>query len=614
MYSVPVRAVARGAIVSMLILHSHQSVAAEPPIVVTASRVAQTADETLASVTVITRADIERSQARDTVSLLRGVAGIDVARTGGPGHDTSVFLRGANADHVLVLIDGVRVASATDGKFAWSGLDPGQIERIEIVRGPRASLYGSEAIGGVIQIFTRRPQGAQFAGELGAYRTRAVEAGFGIGDDLRFNALGSYRKTRGFSATHPGAGFIYDPDRDGSEQLSANVGFSARLGDFGEIDLEGLRTLSQVEFDPGNDYSDGEDLSGRARLRTTVGPWSQTLALSGATTDLETFGSNPSDIASRRRMIDWQNDFELGGGHLLTLGASRLRDRGRNVNTATETLVFQDGVHNNAGFANWLGRFGRLRVELGGRYDQHSNFGTHGTGQGAWGLVYQRWSLYGSYGTAFKAPTLNELFHPGFFGGQFAGNPDLTPETSRSAELGWRINPVSGLRLNGSGYYTSIENLIAFEGMNFQATNIGRATLRGVEFGAELTQGAWRVSTNLGLHKAVNEITDRDLLRRPRKKLSLAVDHETAGVGSVGAELIAVSSHADIDNVSFATIDVAGYVVVNLRARLMLSPGLSLEARIDNFLDEDYEVASGYNTPGLSPYLGLRYEPGRKTP
>lgn len=587
------------------------------PVIVTASRVAQTADEALASVSVLTREDIERSQARDALSLLRALPGVDVVRTGAPGGQTSVFLRGSNSNHTLVLVDGVRVASSLSGQFNWANLDPALIERIEIVRGPRATLYGSDAIGGVIQIFTRQTQGANLAGELGAYRTRAAEAGFGIGDRVRFGVNGSYRNTRGFSATHPGAGFIYDPDRDGQTQSGINTRLATSIGSWADVELSGLSNTQNTDFDSGPQYSKADNRSGQARLRTHVGSWTQTLVFGRAADTLRSFEGFRTDLRSWRSQVDWQHDIDLGGGSLVTAGANYYDDDARNIDVATETITIREGIHNRAAYLNWLGRFGVTQTELGARVDDHSRFGSHLTGQGALGLALGRWRVRASYGTAFKAPDINQLFHPGVFINPpgaffFSGNPDLQPEESRSAELGASVNLSPAHQIQIQTYYTNVEELIAFQGSNNQAINIGRANLRGVELEYRFQAGAWHFRGHGGLHKAVNEITDQDLLRRPRKKYGMTLEHRAADGTDLGAELVAASGHVDFDNINFGTLDTRRYAVLNVYGQFPLARDLRLEARIDNLFNKDYELASGYNTPGLSPYIGLRYTPGKR--
>ncbi|NIR60476.1 MAG: TonB-dependent receptor, partial [Gammaproteobacteria bacterium] len=395
-------------------------VLAEPvdtaPVVVTASRLAETQDETLASVSVITREEIERIQPHSVVELLRLQAGVDVARNGGLGGNTSVFLRGANSDHTLVLIDGVRVSSATTGTFAWQHLDPAQIERIEIVRGPRASLYGSDALGGVIQIFTRRPAGATGRVGLGTHGTVRADAGFGGGRPagLRYSGQASLIDSSGFDATQPGT-FGHDPDDDGYRDESLNARIEAPLGETASLAVQGWHSNGLVEFDQGTQDTENE----QAQLTLEQAPtafWSQRLSAGYAGDIVITDSPFPSDIRTRRRSAEWQHDLSFGAGQILTLGVDYHEDEGRNVDLATGTRVFDRSIESSGAFAGYRAGFGRYDVQLAAREDDHSEFGGARTGSLALGVEAGALRLVASHGTAFKAPTLNQLFHPGFGG------------------------------------------------------------------------------------------------------------------------------------------------------------------------------------------------------
>lgn len=581
------------------------------PIIVTASRVAQPEDQALASVTVITRADIVRSQASDMVELLRSVAGIDLARTGGPGGQTSLFLRGANSNHVLVLIDGVRAADATTGGFAWENLDPSQIDHIEIVRGPRATLYGSDAIGGVIQIFTRKPKGPTAEVDGGSFRTHGAEAGIGVGDKVRFYANASYHGAAGFSATNPSAGpFLYSPDNDGYQQHSITAGLESPLGANGSLALNAWDSYLYTQFDPGADYSRGQNRVVNLRLKeATTANWVQTLSLGNAMVDLATYGDYPTQITTHRNSVDWQHDLSLDNKNLLSLGYSFVNDAGDSIDNTANAVLFDDSIHDNAVFADLLSRIGSQQLQLGVREDRHSRFGDHGTGQVGWGWdMTPAWRWIASYGTAFRAPNLNELFSPGY-GGLFAGNPNLQPETSHSTEFGAIYRPSATQRLRASVYYTAVRNLIDFSGLNFQAVNVDRASMRGLELAYRWQQEPWRFNANATLQKAMNDVTDELLQRRPERKLSMTLDRAVTRHVSVGTELIAASNHADYDNISGNTVTIPGYAVVNLFGAYALSQSWSIGGRLENLLNKQYQLVSGYNTPSRSVFVTLRYAP-----
>lgn len=582
------------------------------PVIVTATRTAQTADESLAAVSVITRADIERSPGADIAGLLQMQAGVDVSRAGGPGQQTNIFMRGTNSDHVLVLIDGVRAGSATTGAFAWQSLDPSQIDHIEVVRGPRATLYGSDAVGGVIQIFTRRPRGVEAGAETGSFRSRLVEAGASAGDTLRVYANVSTRRTDGFSATNPSAGpGLFDPDNDGALQNGANAGLQARLGERTTIDIQTWYSNANVDYDPAASHSESENQVASARWRQIMTPaWTQMLAVGNAQDRIDSLdgtGLPSTRISTERVTGDWQNDVALGTNSLLTFGVNYVNDTGKNLDTAGGNLVYDHNTHDTGEFLNLQYRFANQSIQVGARHDEHSSFGGHNSGQIAWGWdMTGSWRWLASYGTAFKAPDLNQLYHPGY-GGLFAGNPDLQPETSRTAELGALYRIASAHQLRISLYTTEVNDLIAFEGVNSQAINIGRANLRGGELEYRLNRGAWRFTANATLQRAMNEITDTELLRRPREKLALRLDRTFLRRGNAGIEALSVSSHADIDNITFNTIDVPGYTVVNLMANYPIGNQWTVTGRVDNLTDKIYENVSGYATSARALYIGVHY-------
>jgi len=603
-------------VVLMLPVHA-EAENTTPPVVVTATRTSQSVDESLASVSVITREEIERLQPSDLVELLRAQAGIDMPRAGGQGQQTSLFLRGTNSSHVLVLVDGVRAASSTSGIFAWQNIDPASIERIEIVRGPRATLYGSEALGGVIQIFTRQPQGAEVRLEGGSLNTRAVEAGAGSSGPVKVYAQAFSRYTSGYSATNSRAGFSYNPDDDAARQRGINAGLNTQLGDNILLDVRGWLSTMHLESDPASE-SESTNYVLNSRLRQQIFPnWVHTLSLGSSTDRINTDDQSPfpysTRIAARRQSGDWQNDISLTPTQLLTAGINLSQDEGRIYNESAGVVEF-DRVTRNAGvFAHWQGRFETQSLQLGYRHDDHNRFGGHDSGHLAWGWdMTPRWRWLASYSTAFKAPDLNQLYHPGY-GGFYAGNPNLQPETARTAELGILLKPGFRQRLRGSYYITHVTDLIVYENpaTNFQASNIGKAELHGLELEYSVRLGNWQALANATHQVAKNDEANLGLLRRPRNKVATRLDYSFDRRSHVGLEMLAVSAHDDIDNVTFSTIEVSGYTLFNFVATLWLTKQWSITARVENPTDREYETISGYNTSPRAAYVAMRYASGK---
>lgn len=574
-------------------------------VIVTATRTAETADQSLAAVSVITRADIEQSQAEDVVDLLRLQSGIDIARNGGPGASTSLFLRGTNSNQTLVLIDGVRASSTTTGTFAWQHLNTSDIERIEIVRGPRAAQYGSDAIGGVIQIFTRKNKTAQLRIMGGSYKTGLIEAGIGGGDNIKYSLNATDKSSEGFSRTSQKSS-SYDADKDGyrDQSISGNILFP--LTDKTSLKISGWYSKSNVEYDAyGGVYgvSDNSNSTLDLHLKNqTTAIWSQTLSAGLATDDSKNTSSSISRIKSNRIMADWQNDLVLNQNNLLSLGLSTYTDRGNNVSLSGNSSRFNESITNNAAFAILQSSVRGNDFSLSARIDDHERFGKNNTGQIAWGYnPSQKLRVLASYGTAFRAPTINELYYPNY------GNPNLNPEKSSTAEVGLRYQPTPQQQLRINAYHTRITDMIqsvAVALYTYEATNIGKAQIDGLEIEHDLNLDAWTLLTRFTLQKAIDVSDKSDLLRRPRQKLSMQLRRHLSNKSSIGAEWIYASERKDYGN---ARLD--AYNLVNLSGRYQLRKGTWLEARLENLFDANYQLVKNYNTPGRSIYVGINYVP-----
>jgi vitamin B12 transporter len=604
---------------SLLAVNLHAAYAAETETldatVVTASRSSETVDASLATVSVLDRADIERTQAPNLLDLLRVQAGIDLARSGGAGSVTSLFLRGSNSNHVLVLVDGVRVSSFNTGALDWSNIPVSQIERIEIVRGPRAAYWGSDAIGGVVQIFTRRNGGAIVSAQAGSYGTRRGQIGWGIeGDHGRFSAFIADERTDGFSSQNE-RGFGYFPDDDGQRQRSVTLHGGFDIGDSHSLDARVFRADSDVEFDNGDSEATTGPAESEARTQsialTLAGDlserWQHQLVVADGRDDLQTPVSG-SSFRTRRDSADWQNAVSVAATQTLLFGVNWLDEEGF-ANDGFGSIYSGDR-NNAAAYLGWRGSFAAFDSELVGRYDDNSDFGGEFTGSAALGWrVGERVRLSAGVGEGFRAPNLNELHSPGF-GGLFAGNPALEPERSRSVEAGADIDLDNAGELRLRAFRTRIRDMIGFTGgETFQAENTAHARIDGIEAEYGLTAGSWLVNANVTLQDPQNEDTGNMLLRRAKRKGSLSVDREFAGGWRAGIETILSGERKDAgypDNVVLP-----GYGVVNLRAAWSVTPAWTLELRADNVADKDYSLIDGYNTPDRSAYVGFRWQPTR---
>jgi vitamin B12 transporter len=567
-------------------------------VTVTASRRPQAVSGVLADVSVIERGEIDASQAPDLLELLRRQAGVDLARTGGSGQQSSLFLRGSNSNHVLFLVDGVRVASSNTGAAAFEHLPLDQIERIEIVRGPRASYYGSDAIGGVIAITTRERNGASGLLRIGTNGRAAGAAAYGASSDTSaFSVQLGGEEYDGFSATLP-EGFGYDPDDDGYSHRNLGVRARHQLGGQ-RLSFSGLATEQDVEFDQG--VTDVRQHAIALNIEGALSDgWTHRLTVGGARDDLDT-PAYGAQFSTRRENLDWVHDVTVAGDQHLVFGLNMQDERGSNIDTFAGATVYSAELNHYAGFVGWQGVNGDFDHELALRYDDHEAFGGEATGQAALGWNYTGGRVYLSWGQGFRAPNLNELYSPGF-GGLFAGNPELDPERSHSLELGLdqRFGDVD---FGANLYRTRISDLIAFQGgETFQAVNVARAAIDGLELTLDRQFEAWRIGANATFQDARNADSDRELLRRPDQKFNVELGYRFANGINVAGEAGYASERRDFDG------PLDAYTLVAIRADWSFAEHWNLGARLGNAFDEEYSLASGFATPPREFIVTLRWE------
>ena len=594
-------------------------------VIITATRTAKTVDETLSSVTVISRKDIERRQARSVEDLLRGTQGISITNNGGPGKNTSVFMRGTESDHILVLIDGVRAGSATSGGAAYGNIPIEQIERIEIVRGPRSSLYGSEAIGGVIQIFTRKggKEGVtpSFSYGGGSYGTFNGSAGLS-GRSKRgwFNMNISGKNTNGFNSCsgkpYPkGAGcFTNEPDRDGYQNVAGSFRAGYLFKNGLDIETNFMRSSGKVNYD--GTYSNKSELvqqvfGGKARY-SPFEFWKVTLAGGRSRENSRDFlGQEKNFISrfdSRRDTITLQNDFTLNKSHLLTVGADYKND------TVSSSADFEVTSRNNLGaFAQHQATVFKQDLELSIRYDENEQFGGNVTGGAGWGYTVTEWLRFtANVGTAFKAPTFNELYYPGGY-----SNANLRPEESVSYELG-TSGKIKQTNWAFNIYETQIHDLIANDA-SWVPQNINKVRIRGFEGMISTQIKKWQINTNLTLLDTQNKSSGINrgniLPRRAKESFRFDVNRKfdkfklfglSFNKYTIGTQLLVVGQRYD-DLANTRKLD--SYVKLDIRGEYTLNQNWRLQGRIENISNERYETASFYNQPGRNFFITLRYQP-----
>jgi len=574
------------------------------PIVVSATRTPITVDDSLASVTVLTRKDIQKKQPEDVPALLSDLIGVDLSRNGGLGKQTSLFLRGTNSDHVLVLVDGVRIGSATLGKATLENLPVSEIDRIEVVRGPRSSLYGSDAIGGIIQIFTRGDDTHVSIGG-GSNGTFESAAGAGVrGERGSFGVNVSQTETSGFDARENDSPAGNEPDKDGFRQRGLSAHGSYRFSDGTRLRLSTLQDLEHNEYDGMPNSTDSRHQVYAAKLATRPTSWWDLHLTGGYDTEKDdnmTDGVRTSSFETERRTAGIQNDFAIGGSHLTTVGVDYRRDHVDSTQSFTKNRRTDLGYYLQH---QWFGDV--FNAQAGLRYDHDSAFGGHTTGNVALGARFAgSGKVYASFGTAYKAPTFNGLYWPS---GPFTvGNPDLDPETSRTYEVGVRYG--RSIRLSANVYRTEAHDLIVWASDpatgKFKPQNVNGAVINGAELGATTTLAGVRTELGLTYLDPEDSETGNQLPRRARKHADLDLSRSFGALTLGGHAQYRSKRYDDLSNQT----RLAPYTVVDLRAGYQISPDWKLTGKVGNVFDRNYQTADTYNTWGRHYLATLTWQP-----
>lgn len=597
-------------------------------VVVTASRLEEPKRDVASSITVLRAEDLDRKQQRMVADALREVPALDVIRSGAQGGLTSVFLRGANEGQTLVLIDGVVVndPGSVERSFDFANLTPTNIDRIEVLRGPQSVLYGSNAMGGVINIISKRGQGdprVNFLVEGGSFATLRTTASLSGGSDKVNYSLGaSHSQTNGISSADKTFG---NTEKDGYR----NDDFSTRIGltPTGIFDVDVFVRGSQSRAEVDNGGGPGQDdpnhtvdsqqwlLRAAPHLKLLDGRWEQTLGISHLSTSFE--DNNPVDSGSggaysfssfdaSRTEIDWQHNLTLHPANILTLGAKFEEEAGESHSDFsgflvdfprekawTRSLYLQDRLH----------LWDQLTLSAGARIDEHQDFGTHATyrGTAAYWIRETSTKVRATIGTGFKAPSLFQLFSS-------FGNPDLHPEKSRGWDAGIDQELAClGLKASVTYFRNEFEHLIEFDPALSKYFNIGRAETWGVEAALEWTPFKdFEIRASYTLTDTEDKTTGKQFLRRPRNKAALQASYLLLEGVQVNVSVLYVGERDDLDFSTFPAtrVTLPDYATVNLAASWRISDHFEVFARGENLLDKDYEEVFGFGTPGVAGYLG----------
>lgn len=601
----PIRlSIAAFAAVVSLSCFAEEEVAQLGDIVVTPTRSAVSANDSLTPVIVITRTEIEQAQVTDIAELLRFHAGLDIARNGGPGQATSVFIRGAESNHTLVLIDGVRMNPGTIGGAAFQNLRPEMIERIEIVKGLRSSQWGSDAIGGVINIITRRPaQGFKGNIEARGGRYDTAEGALALGyrqDRDEFGLTLQGFETNGFSprsASNQAAGYenvsgsLYRAHRFDNLLVAARHWRSE--GNTEYLDPIFDMNFAIIGFNPvDQDYRN--EVTSLEFSGSPAADWESRLQLSYVLD--EVIQNQSVDFAkTRRARFDWQNDFRHGADYTLTIGVEGIQE---DADASVFGTAFDERIEVLAAFVQEQIAWDNHRLVLAGRYTDHESYGGNLTGNVEYG--YEAWSggqLIAAAGTAFRAPDATDRFGGG-------GNPTLDPETAKNYEVGLRQHIGDAQQLHVSLFRNEIRDLIDFPPPTFTAINVAEARIQGVELGWRYSFEGIFLNVEGIVQDPIDKTTGERLARRAGKSLTASAVYTLAGT-KLGIDVLSTGRREDS---AFSPTVNGGYTVVNLTATFPLMPKLRVQARMENVLDKRYETAAGFNSPRAAASAGVRYD------
>ncbi len=588
-----------------------------PETVVTATRSEAAINQIATAATVYTREDINRLQVKTLPELLRGSAGLDMTQYGGYGKISSVFMRGTNSDHVLVLVDGIKVGSVTAGTSPFEYIPLDQVERVEITRGPNSSLYGSEAIGGVIQIFTRKGEQTEKpvftldagAGSFDTYKAAGNVSGK-VGNTW-YNVGSSHFTSQGFNAQRAtyGAFGVDQPDHDGYNNTAVN----ARVGhhfDAHNTDIEAFFTRAQ-----GNNRYDGstqnktnfiEQIAGTSLSTDIMKNWRTTVRLGQSLDWQNSYAPKTGAFAARfdstRWNASWLNEFRITDEHQFTIGSDYRLDEVSSSTKFDKTSRYDVGVFGQLKSRFWDNHFLNASV----RWDKNQAFGDAVTGNIGWRDNWH-WdkdntiSTFASFGNAFKAPSFNQLYYPNF------GNANLKAEESKSVEVGLAGDHHKWLQWELRAYHTDINHLIgtAMDPKTFvySAQNINKAQIEGIEAGIRTQIMGWNSKLDMNIMNPKDRITNLRLPARATKTLSFDLS-KSFDAFEVGANVMAQDyRYNDLANAT----KVGGYVTLDFRAAYNINQNWQLSAKLNNVLDKQYETVNTYNTAGRNFFFSVHF-------
>ena len=578
------------------------------PIMVTATRSPEPLQSTIGDNSVVTRESLDQTPQSSFAEVLSRQHGITYIDRGGPQSVSTISLRGTNSKQSLVLIDGMRVNSPTNGLPAINAIPLNAIERIEIVRGAASSLYGADAIGGVVNVITRqggdRPLQLEVNAGVGTYATSKYNTSLsGSQNNWTYSLFGGYGQSNGFDATNGDYPFAVTPDSDSyyesdyggqlgytwaeGQTLSVQTLQSRINGGYDTLDLDfndrGIQTLGNTIVSSRNQINDR---------------WLSTLSASFMTEKNETenspTGGGDGYFRSKQQQYQWLNRFELADNQNLTLGAERLNQSVDAYSFGSTVDFDNDSLFTNSLMAIYNGQWGIHGLQASLRNDHNSQYGSFTTGSLGYAIdITSQWRANVSANTAFRAPTFTELYYPGF------GNPDLEPERSRNIEFGLTYRHNTG-ELGLTGFYNQIKDLIVSQSPTFIPQNVDTAVIKGLTFTATQNIGSNTVvNASLDLLSPYNTTDDERLPFNAEQVLRVNGSHQI-GDFAVNADWYLTSNRKD------GTNTLGGYGLFNLGASYTANKHLEFQIQWNNVFGKDYTLVRGYNTPGSNVFFNVK--------
>ena len=572
------------------------------PVVVTATRTPEPLSSIIQPIELISEPQIQRAGQQTTTELLQSQANVEITSNGGMGQTSGVFLRGSNPAHTLVLIDGIRVNNAGSGAISFENLPTPQFARIEIVPGPFSGLYGSDALGGVIQFFTHRwPDAPAVTGAAGygSYDTSNVYGGVSAGTrDTGFTLNAGYIQSRGFSATNPTVGgAFFNPDNDGYRNTNVSGSVVHRFAPDQELGITAFYTQGNTHFDfgPSTDDVNNEAIGVYSiYTRNRLTDWWQSLVRVGLSQDNSVVtGSLPGQFTSDQTQFTWQNDFSTSIGTFIA-GLEYLQQ-----SVGGTTVFAVDAREIYGAYAGYSAQLGRNTLYATVRDDNNSQFGNHATGSLGYAFaITPEVRVRAAGGNAFHAPTFSDLYFP------FSSNPNLQPEKGTSWEVGADYR-TGAQRFSATYFSNRITQLIVFVPPTFDPINLNEATIKGIELGYDGVLEGFELRTRLTFQNPENDVNGAQLIRRARVFGNAGIAR-SFGDFNVGAEVVGASARFDSFDESPSS-RMGGYALLNLVLSYKLGRDWNVDVRWNNVFNKSYELAQGFNTPGSNVFVWLKY-------